>query len=439
LRQRVGLRQRKVGENGRARGRALTVESLETRLCLSNYIYISSFGTNTVERYEEGRWAPAPATGQTGATLVAHDSAGLDHPLGMAISPYDGNLLVCSLETNEVFEYDIQSGGPYGPFVFADSGGLENPSGILFGRDGNLYVASTGNNEVLRYDGQTGAFIDVYLSLDTTGGITGMVFGPDGALYASTRFTNSVIRYDGTNLTTFVQPGAGGLSRTGGVLFGPDGNLYVTSEATNNVLRYDGQTGAFMDEFVHTGSGGLSRPGGLLFGPYGDLYVSSIGTNSILHYNGQTGALINAEITQHDNNVISGPRAIVFTETDPTTLNYNGGYGPGRAPHAGGGRGSQDASGTSAVADAERTATILARSPSIPVPVTFAPATLASGVLPNRSGENDSGSVPVLTAGLETGSTLPPAHTGVSDALFSTVGEQDSSGSPFESQVELYR
>jgi DNA-binding beta-propeller fold protein YncE len=438
LRQRVGLR-RQVGLNGRGRCRPLAVESLETRLCLTSYIYISSFGTNTVERYEEGRWAPAPADGQTGATLVAHNSGGVNHPLGVTISPYDGNLLVCSLETNQVLKYDINTGAYLGEFVTADSGGLENPSGILFGPDGNLYVASTGNDEILRYDGQTGAFSDVYLSLSQSGGLTGMVWGPDGALYCSTRFDNNVIRYDGTTVSNFVQPGDGGLSRTGGVIFGNDGNLYVTSEATNNVLRYDGQTGAFIDEFVHAGSGGLSRPGGLLFGPWGDLYVSSIGTNAILHYDWQTGALINAEITQHDANVISGPRAIFFTETDPGTLNYN--YGMAPHGHSGGsGSNGHPHPGTVAandLAEAERTVTILARGSSTLAQWPPAPAPVVSAALPAQAEITHGWSNPTPLAGLDVHSAQPAGQAGdARDVVFSAPEDLDTWGSPLDSRVE---
>jgi hypothetical protein len=286
-------------------------------------MYISSFGTNTVERYQEVRYAPAPADGQTGATFVAPNSGGVNHPLGVVIGPRDHDLYVTSLETNEVLRYHGTMGEFLGAFVQADEG-LHAPAGILFGPDGNLYVsnAQPDVSNVMRFDGHTGAFIDVFAQLDTMGGATGMVFGPEGLLYVGTRFSNGVVRCDGTTCTQFIAEGSGGLSRTGGFTFGPDGNFYVASEDTNNILRFDGTTGEFIDEFVHESSGGLSRPAGILFGPFGDLYVGSIGTNSILHYDGQTGAFLNAIITRHDDQIISGPRQFFFSETSPTTLQY---------------------------------------------------------------------------------------------------------------------
>jgi len=324
----------KQSRSGRRQPAAgLKLEALETRLVLSqtgNYLYVASFATNSVERYQELRYSPAPGVGQTGATLAkaeAGTATDLHFPLGLLVEPRHPNrLLVTSLLTDEVLEYNVKTGVFVRPFVTSGSGGVSGPAGILYGPDGYIYLASVDNNEVLRYDAQTGAFVDVYAQLTSNGGITGMVFGPDGALYACTRFSNSVVRITdgGATITTFVQPGDGGLSRAGGIVFGPDGNLYVTSEDTNDVLRYNGQTGAFMDEFVASGSGGLNRPAGLLFGPFGDLYVCSANSNLVLHYDGQTGAFFNVIASQHDDQVLSGPRGLLFTQTDPTTLAFNG-------------------------------------------------------------------------------------------------------------------
>ncbi|HEV3204611.1 MAG TPA: hypothetical protein VGY77_09515, partial [Gemmataceae bacterium] len=263
----------------------LGLEILESRVMPSTnkYLYIASFGTNTIERYEEDSGAAAPAAGQTGATFVPHNSGGLNHPLGVLISPVDHNLLVSSLETNEVLEYDINSGDFLGPFVASDAG-LNNPAGLIFTPRRDLLVtnANPAVSNVLRFNGATGDFIDVYAQLDTMGGATGMVFGPDGKLYVGTRFSNGVVRCDATACEQFVQPDSGGLNRTGGFVFGPDGDFYVASETTNNILHFDGVTGEFISEFVTKGSGGLNRPAGILFGPGGDLYVCSASSNSIL-------------------------------------------------------------------------------------------------------------------------------------------------------------
>ncbi len=156
-----------------------------------------------------------------------------------------------------------------GDFVTSGSGGLINPSDLVFGPDGHLYVAGYNSHQILRYNGLTGAFIDVFASGSANDYPTGLTFGPDGNLYvASGDITNKVLRFDGTTgafINDFVTANSGGLSFTSGLAFGPDGNLYVSSLATHQVLRYNGTTGAFKDAFVASGSGGLVRPTYLLF------------------------------------------------------------------------------------------------------------------------------------------------------------------------------
>ena len=187
---------------------------------------------------------------------------------------------------DQVLRYG-QTGAFIDAFVPAGSGGLNGPSGLVFGPDGNLYVGSVFTNSVLRYDGTTGAFIDVFVP-PGSGGLafpTVLVFGPDGNLYvcpqdndsvlrccAGTPTNSTVLRYDGTTgafIDAFVPPGSGGLVIPGGLVFGPDGNLYVVDSNPDNgqVLRYDGTTGAFIDAFVPPGSGGLFLPTDLAFTP----------------------------------------------------------------------------------------------------------------------------------------------------------------------------
>src|SRR5262249_9087380 len=66
----------------------------------------------------------------------------------------DGNLYVSSYGTNEVLRYQGPSGAQPGAFidVFIPAGdaGLFNPTGVTFGPDGNLYVSSRATNSVVR-------------------------------------------------------------------------------------------------------------------------------------------------------------------------------------------------------------------------------------------------------------------------------------------------
>ena len=358
----------------RRQRRLLAVELLEDRFCPSgSYLYVSSFNTDSVLRYSE-------TTGAYVDTVVSARSGGLRTPMGVLFG-HDQNLYVssgCFADQGgkggshaDVLQYD----GTTGSFLsdFADSNQLTSPRGIIFGPDGNLYVADGyGAGTIARYNGTTGAFIDDFVPTGS-GGLShtvGLVFGPDGAadgkldLYVCAADTNSILRYDGTTGAfkgVFVPSGSGGLTTPQGLAFGPDGNLYVASGnfftgtpfAPGSILRYEGPAGpnpgAFLGTFVPAGSGGLSTPVGLLFGPDGkndgklDLYVASAvvsngsnkmvdfvaapGTSEVLRYDGTTGAFLGTFVTP-DSGGLQYPTFMTFTETDPATLNYDGGDQP---------------------------------------------------------------------------------------------------------------
>ena len=220
----------------------------------------------------------------------------------------DGCLFVADNVSNSVLRFDGVTGEFIDEFVTRGSGGLSVLRSLVFGPDAggsvqqrDLYVTSAGTNSVLRYDGATGAFVDAFVPTGS-GGLydpTMLVFGPDGNLYvasgAHTDYYNSVLRYDGTTgefLGAFVPAGSGGLTLapTGGMHFGPDANhdavpdLYVSNGEFDEVLVYDGGDGAFLKKFITAGLGGLDDPKGLLFDSQGDLLVVSNGNDSILRY-----------------------------------------------------------------------------------------------------------------------------------------------------------
>jgi hypothetical protein len=337
---------------------------LEERLCPSGYLLIDSYDSNSILRYDE-------STGAFVDTLVPKGSGGLDSSVGMILGP-DHNLYVSNHlapinngngQTSSVLRFDGTTGTFLG--VVADSSQVSSPRGIVFGPDGNLYVAEgEGPGTVLRFDGMTGAFIDDFVPT-SSGGLsdpTSMVFGPDGNndgkldLYVGNGATSSVLRYDGTTGAfkgSFVASGAGGLGGAWALVFGPDGDLYVSNAVGNgtnqlppgSILRYEGPSGsnpgAFLNTFVPTGSGGLNTPLGLLFGPdvngdgQQDHYVSSAaldvynfthahpGTSEVLVFDGVTGAFLETFVTP-DSGGLRNPSFMVFKETDPVTLNYDG-------------------------------------------------------------------------------------------------------------------
>lgn len=350
------------------------VEALEARLCPSGYLLVDSYDTNSILRYDEG-------TGAFLDTLVPKGSGGLDNPAGMVLGR-DLNLYVSNHlqpiingngQASSVLSFNGSTGALIG--TLADGTQVSSPRGIVFGPDGGLYVAEgEGPGTVLRIGVGTGAVSTFVPTL--SGGLshpTGMVFGPDTArdgkldVYVGNAFTSSILEFQGPDgphpgafVGTFVASGAGGLQNPWSFVFGPDGNLYVSNfqyssknqVPPGDVLCFQGPAGphpgAPLGEFVTTGSGGLGTPLGLLFGPdvngdgRQDLYVSTAvvdqynfthahpGTSEVLVYDGVTGAFLKT-LVDPDSGGLSNPFSMAFTETDPTTLNYDGAPGPSAA------------------------------------------------------------------------------------------------------------
>ncbi|MCP3979682.1 MAG: hypothetical protein GY716_10205 [bacterium] len=145
-------------------------------------LLVSSRNTDEVLAYDL-------STGASLGVLVAAGSGGLDGPFGLTRSPA-GMLLVTS-STNEVLEYDATTGVFSRVFVDAGAnGGLDQPRGLTFKADGNLLVASFGSDEVLEYDGDTGAPLGKWAQVGTSSVLTqtspwGVRVGPNGNVYVA--------------------------------------------------------------------------------------------------------------------------------------------------------------------------------------------------------------------------------------------------------------
>jgi DNA-binding beta-propeller fold protein YncE len=276
-------------------------------------LYVASKDSNEVLRYD----------GATGTFLDAAipSSAGLVGPFAVGFGP-DGSLYVAAFGSANVFRYSLGT-GTAAEFVSSGSGGLTFPKGLTFGPDGNLYVSSADNGisnsseEVLRYDGHTGACLGVFVA-NGSGGLdnpSGLVFGPDGNLYVANTRGDSVNRYNGVTgafINTFVAPGSGGLDAPVGMMF-RDAKLFVVGQFTNAVLVFDATTGAFL---YSISGGGLNLPDGIAFDPAGNMYVGSSMSNQVLRYGPVSGAAFAVTLSAAS----TTPVTVQYTTADGTAV-----------------------------------------------------------------------------------------------------------------------
>lgn len=204
--------------------------------------------------------------------------------------PIQADMLVSSWGQGSVLRFDENTGAPLSPFVSPNSGGLQAPTAVAFGRDGNLYVCDGLGNQILRYNGQTGAFLDVFAktNLNTPYGIA---FGSDGKVYVSNMTGKNIVVFHEQTGALLGLFGEGVLQRPRDLKFGRDGALYV-ADGLAGVMRFDVLTGTATNFVPPTNFSLLDGSFGLVFGADGNLYVSDIGNNRVLRFNETDGSAV---------------------------------------------------------------------------------------------------------------------------------------------------
>jgi len=260
---------------------------------------------------------------QTYQPFVAPGSGGLADAYGIAVGP-DGNVYVSDMNQSIVYRYDGSTGAPLpatgqtgAVFIPANSNGLTKACGIAFGADGNLYVCSCNTNQILEYQGpgssSPGASVGVFASITNGSDPQDLTFGPDGNLYVSCYDAGQnpqttygqINRYNGVTGApvgngVFVPLGSGGLIQPREIVFDSQGNLNVVEDLTGNgyvsqipgpmaqVLRFQGPNGqnpgAFEEDYVTGGQGELTRPQGMAIDAAGNLYVSDSLTANVTRF-----------------------------------------------------------------------------------------------------------------------------------------------------------
>jgi sugar lactone lactonase YvrE len=228
-------------------------------------------------------------------------------------------------------------------FVAAGSGGLSNAREITFGSDGNLYVCSCNTNQVLEYQGPAaaspGAFVRVFVNITNCSAPQNLTFGPDGNLYVSCYEGSipaygQINRYDGSTgapigtgvfVPQIIQPRE--------IVFDPQGtNMYVVEDLTGNgkvaslpgpmgqVLRYQGPAGqnpgAFVEPYITGGQGNLGIPIGLVRDAAGNLYVSDRDTANVTRF----APSAQASFTVTLDSASASPVSVNYATADGTAL-----------------------------------------------------------------------------------------------------------------------
>jgi cellulose synthase/poly-beta-1,6-N-acetylglucosamine synthase-like glycosyltransferase/sugar lactone lactonase YvrE len=248
-----------------------------------NILYISSFDTNEIYRYD--------VITRTSHVLIS-EKDGLFGPEGLAFDEKNHILYVSSSRNNKIISFDLQNNIASVIRSIAGNGILQNPQGLTIHNDA-LYISNKDNLEVLKYEPQTKTMVNfIYNAIDPIkpGGIT---FGPDHSLYVINENNYNVYRYDFkkgemldvfTNLQHSQNEDITNVKPRNIVFTKDEKYLFASSPSNNEILIYDAKTGMFLKTFSKL-TDVLQYPTDLIITPDGEhVLVNNYGTNTILRF-----------------------------------------------------------------------------------------------------------------------------------------------------------
>ena len=117
-----------------------------------NRLITAERNTNTLLSFNLNNLTAAPQVLST---------QGLDKPEHLAVDS-KANIYVANAGSKDVSQFD-SNGNFLGRFISAGSGGLGQLGCLTIGPEGDIYICSTDTDQVLKYDGVSGAFLDVFV------------------------------------------------------------------------------------------------------------------------------------------------------------------------------------------------------------------------------------------------------------------------------------
>lgn len=243
-------------------------------------LYITSDASNIVRAYN----------GASGIYIGDHVGAVLGSgQLGIHFGLTNGRMLVGSFGGG-VDEYNATTGAyikTYSP------GGGWQWTGI-YAPNGNVYIGSMNTNDVREYDVNTGAFVQVLCSVNSP---ADMRIGPNGNLYICSfwgGFVQEVNANNGAPINQWFQPFG---DQTNDVAFLPGGDILVSVMGSNVVYRYNS---LFTVVAILAGTG-WQRPHGIDISPVdGNIYVVDGVTTQVHVFDSATNVEINTAFRMPD-------------------------------------------------------------------------------------------------------------------------------------------
>ena len=207
-------------------------------------------------------------------------------PVGVTISPLNGDVYVTDYENNRVERWTT-SGSFVSSFGTGGSGNgqFDQPYHVAIDAAGDVYVADFGNNRVQKFDA-SGTWLATFGGFGTGPGQfrgpTGIALSPaNNELYVSDRDNHRVQRWStsGAFLGDFGTNGSGNgqFNQPFGIGINAAGDVYVADIGNFRVQRFTA-AGTYVTQWGSNGAGNgqFARPNGVTIGSTGHVYVTDV-------------------------------------------------------------------------------------------------------------------------------------------------------------------